>query len=57
MFQTKPNAELQKPRTYRLPVRLIRCIEEKARELGISPHACALKLLDEACHGERRQPG
>jgi hypothetical protein len=57
MFQTKPNAELQKPRTYRLPVRLIRCIEEKARELGISPHACALKLLDEACRGERRQPG
>jgi hypothetical protein len=57
MFQTKPDAELKQVRTYRMPVRLIRCIEEKARELGISPHACGLKLLDEACHGERRQPG
>jgi hypothetical protein len=57
MFQTKPDAELKQVRTYRMPVRLIRCIEEKARELGISPHACGLKLLDEACRGERRQPG
>lgn len=53
MFQKKPDAELRQFRTYRLPVRVIRCIEQKARESGISPHAWALKALDEACRGER----
>ena len=54
MFQTKPNAELRKPCTYRLPLSLIRCIEQRARELGISPHAAGVKMLDEACRGEQR---
>lgn len=51
MFQTKPGAERRECTTLKLPISLKQCIKQKAREHGLSPHAWALKALDEACRG------
>jgi hypothetical protein len=57
MFTRNPDAERKIPTTVKLTHSQRRRAEQKARELGMSTHAFMLKVLDEACRGERRQPG
>lgn len=50
MFPRKPVGEVEKPKTVYLPVSQWRCIEERAREMGLSTHAyMRLRLTSDGC--------
>ncbi len=57
MFQRKPIGELAKPTTTYLTLSVRRCLQEQAKELGISFHALCQRKLGEGCDKQAGQSG